>query len=408
MEIFRDFERSDKSSPVRGHAGGLHVSTVKVPHRTTEAFVESARAAGYTFNDDYNGPSQEGVSYLQRSLRNGFRCSAADAFLKPLLGGSNLEVLFHATVKNVQIVNGRATGATFVHKGRSRQVDARNIVLCAGAINSPKILMLSGIGSSEDLARNGIKVVLDRPEVGRNLKEHPVIRLVYRSRVPTYNLSGGLPQKLGILLKFLKHREGPMAVVYEGAAFLRGNNSNSGPEFQLLFAPLGVLGKIGHSVRLAPYPAFMIVLLRSHPRSSGCVRLASNNPNDSPLIECRLLAEEADIDALAEGIEVARNIMSKEPIASLIEMENTPGPTITSRATLAQFIRENTEVAFHPIGTCRMGSDTDAVVGPDLRVRGVENLWIADASIMPDHISANINAACMMIGAKLGRQLSDT
>jgi choline dehydrogenase-like flavoprotein len=161
-------------------------------------------------------------------------------------------------------------------------------------------------------------------------------------------------------------------------------------------------GKIG----LSPYPSFMVVILRSYPSGSGCLRLASGNPKDPPLIECRVLGEQADVDALVRGIKAVREITSTDPIASLIEAHVTPGPAFESDVALGQFVRDNTEVAFHPIGTCRMGVDVDAVVNPDMCVRGTENLWIADASIMPGHISANINAACMMIGIKLGKQLA--
>lgn len=407
MPIFREFETSDQDGPLRGHSGPLHVSTVRHPHAITQAFVQSARAAGYPYNEDYNGRTQEGVSYLQRSVRRGFRSSAADAFLKPLLGRKNFKLLLRAFVEKIETADGQATAVAFLHKGEERRETARRIILCAGAINSPKLLMLSGIGDPEELERHKIDMLINRPAVGRNLREHPHTRVVYRSKIPTCNLTEGLPQRFGIFAKFVRYREGPIAGAYESAAFLSSAPAQPSPDFQILFAPLGVLGRIGGALRLAPFPAFQVAILRSHPLSSGCIRLGSNDPHDPPLIHARLLQEQADVDSMVQGIKTVRQIVGRDPIASLIEGEIEPGLAIESEKSLGQYVRENTEVSFHPIGTCRMGADGDAVVGPDLRVRGVENLWVADASVMPDHISANINAACMMIGAKLGQELTE-
>jgi choline dehydrogenase-like flavoprotein len=404
--IFRDMESSDQIGPWRGDSGPLRVSTVRHPHAITKGFVESVCAAGYTYNEDYNGALQNGVSYLQRSVYKGFRTSSADAFLKPLLGKPNVTLFLNALVEQIEVVNGRAAAVSFYRDGEHRRETARDIILCAGAINSPQLLMLSGIGDAKDLKRHGIEVVIDRPSVGRNLREHPHARMIYRCKIPTCNPTEGFGQKLGIFAKFLRYREGPIAGAYEACAFLSVAPQAPTPDFQLLFAPLGVEGKIGGALRLASYPACQVAILRSHPASSGCIRLASRDPKVGPLIEGRLLAEPADVEAMMRGIELVRHIMRKDPIASLLDCEITPGAEIKDKESLARYVRDNTEVAFHPIGTCRMGIDSEAVLDPNLRVRGTENLWVADASIMPDHISANINAACMMIGAKLGKQLA--
>lgn len=405
MAIFREFETSDQNGPLRGSAGPQHVTTIKHPHVVTEAFIKSACAAGYPFNQDYNGRSQEGVSYMQRSQHRGLRYSAADAFLKPLLGSKNLKLLLNALVERIEVVNGRAVAVSFLYKSKQRRETARDIILCAGAINSPKLLMLSGIGNAKELKRHSIDVVLDRPEVGCNLKDHPLVRLIYRSKIPTYNLTEGFLQKLGIVAKFIRYREGPISAGYESTAFLKTTQTEPVPDIQLYFAPLGYLGKMGGAGRLAPYPSFMICIAKMHPVSNGCIRLATNDPNDPPLIECRLLSDQTDVDTLVRGIGTLRKILRRDPIASLIEAEITPGVAVGSEEALREFVRAQAEVSLHPNGTCRMGVDADAIVGPDLRVRGTDNLWIADASIMPDHISANLNAVCMMIGIKLGKQL---
>lgn len=404
--LFREMEHSDKEGPLRGRSGPLHVTTVKHPHAVTRAFVESAQAAGWPFNDDYNGQTQEGVSYMQRSVRAGLRWSAADAFLKPLIAQGRVEVQLHAQVRRIELARGRAHSVVYSCRGQELQATARDIVLCAGALNSPKILLLSGIGDAQELARHGIQVALDLPGVGQNLIEQPMVSMTHRSRVPTYNLTRGLLQKLQIAAKFLRHREGPVSSAFEATAFLKTLASSKVPDTQLLFFPVGYLVTAEGSYQLASYPAFTTYVIRSHPLSRGQIRLASNDPQHPPLIECQLLAREEDVDALARGVNAVRDIMRAAPIASMIEEETAPGAAISQLQDLREFVRRHAEITFHPIGTCRMGVDANAVVDPFLRVRGIENLWIADASIMPDHISANINAACMMIGTKLGKQLA--
>lgn len=405
IPLFCEIEGSDQKGTLRGRSGPLSVVTVKRPHPVTEAFVQAASAAGLAFNEDYNDRSQDGVAYMQRTVRRGLRCSAADAFLKPHLGKRNLQLRLNALVEKIEVTGGRATAVRFTQQGRRYRETAGDIILCAGAINSPQLLMLSGIGDAAELQRHHIDVVLDRPEVGRNLKEQPVVRLVCRSRIPTYNLTGGLPQKLGFLWKFLRHREGPLSGGYESMAFVKTRPTEPIPDAMLYFAPIGYVGKVGGSGALAEYPGIMIIVAKIYPESSGSIRLASGDPAAFPLIDCPLLAVQADVDTLVRGIETARQLIGRNPIAGLIDSEVMPGMATTSPQALAEFVRSHADISMHPSGTCRMGVDAGAVVGPDLRVQGIDNLWIADASIMPDHISANLNAVCIMIGRKLGKQL---
>lgn len=404
MPIFRELEQSDQRSPLRGRSGPLHVRTVRRPHPLTDGFVESAFAAGHPFNPDYNGATQEGAGYLQFTQRRGLRWSAADAFLRPLVARTNLKLLLNATVERVEISNGRAVGVSFRHRGALHREAARDIVLSAGVINSPKLLMLSGIGDPVELRRHKIDVVLDLPAVGRHLREHPVAELSYRTRIPSYNLTEGLLQKIAIAAKYMRFREGPIAAAYEATAFLKTHPSASMQDIQVFFAPIG-WGVVDGALQLARHPALKICIVRSHSVSSGRVRLSSPDPETPPLIECPLLENEADIDTLARGIQTIRTIMGTQPIADLVEAETTPGQRVEGLRDLHEHLRDHLALACHPIGTCRMGISADTVVDPELRVHGLENLWVADASIMPDHISANINAPCMMIGAKLGKQL---
>jgi len=301
----------------------------------------------------------------------------------------------------------RVTGVVYEREGVLHEAQAKNVVLCAGAINSPKLLMLSGIGDKAALSALGIPVQLDRPSVGQNLIEHPLLNLTYRTKVPSYNPTEGLLQKAIFGLKYLLKRQGPIATVFEATAFLKTQVEAVAPDIQLHFMPAGVARSGDDGPFVLPYPSVTVLLNKNHPLSRGRVRLVNDDPKEAPLIECELLQREEDLETLVRGVSLVRRIMSSAPMADFIEQEIWPGDQHTEDATLKDYIRRNTSLAYHPVGTCRMGIDEDAVVTPDLKVRGIDNLWIADASVMPDLISGNTNAACMMIGEKLGRQLAD-
>lgn len=408
VALYREIEGSDQPGNGRGRDGPLHIATTKRPHAVTERFMQAAQSVGVPFNPDYNDARQDGASYLQRTQRNGLRWSAADAFLKPLSRHRNLKIDLHATVERLEFQNGKVTGVRYNRFGERRKAEGRDVILCAGAINSPQLLMLSGIGPAEELRRHGINVHLDLPGVGQNLKEHPFVRLLYRSRVPTNNLTGGLAQKLAIAAEFAIHREGPIAAGYEAAAFLRTATSELLPDVMLYFAPIGYLGKVGRDAgRLASFPSFMIGVAKMRPESSGRITLRSGDFREAPRIECQLFSAQADIETLVRGVDAARHIVRQRPLAEIVETEVSPGEEARSPSDIADFIRSQAEISAHPIGTCRMGIGPESVVDPTLLVRGTDNLWIADASIMPDHLSANLNAVCIMIGHKLGKYLNN-
>jgi len=406
IPIFRDFETSDQRGPLRGQKGPLHVHTVRRPHAITAAFVQSAVAAGHPLNPDYNGEEQAGVGYAQVSQRKGLRCSSADAFLKPLLGKrEGLQIVLNAWVQRIEMDRGRAVGVSFLKEGSLVRATAGKIILCAGAINSPHLLLLSGVGDCAEIEKHGIRVQNHLPGVGRNLREHPSIRLLYKSRIPTHNLTGGWRQKLAIAANYLRTREGPIAHVFESLAFLKSTPAETVPDVQVHFAPVGHLSE-RDSYSVVSYPSVSLVLNKSYPTGHGRIRLASGEPQTPPLIDCRLLGSDEDVETLVRGIQMIRNIMRTRPIRDLLVEEIVAGPGAASVEALRQFVRNRVQTTFHPVGTCRMGHDEQAVVGPDLQVRGTENLWVADASIMPDLISGNTNAVCMMIGKKLGRELA--
>ena len=404
--LFKDLERSDQPAASRGRSGPLSVRTVKRPHALTSAFLTSAGAAGHKVNPDYNDQSQEGVGLSQLSQRNGLRCSAANAFLKPIARNPALTVWKDCAVERLLVSGGTVVGASVVRNGERQTLSGARFILCAGAVGSPKLLLLSGIGDPDALRSLGIEPVVASPEVGCNLMEHPLVRLLYETKIPSYSPTGGWRQMAGFVAAFLCHRAGPISTPFEGIAFLKSKPDLDTPDVQLHFIPLGVQDGVKHPDPLLKVPSITIYANLSYPSGRGRLTLRSADPAEAPRIESRLLDTDDDVDALGRAIALVREIMSQAPIGEFIDREITPGPQVSGARDLHSYVRENTEIAYHVAGTCRMGSDPGAVVAPDLKVNGLTNLWIADASIMPDLISGNTNATCMMIGMKLGRALA--
>ena len=416
MPLFRALERYEpgyQSPPdytIRGTTGPLHVREVRHCHPLTDAFLQAAQAAGFPRTNDYNGARQEGVGYGQFNQRRGMRLSSADAFLKPALRRKNLQLATGALVHKLVVRGGRVTGVVFECNGVMREIRATKVILCAGTINTPQLLMLSGIGDAKALQSLGIEVVLDRPSVGRNMMEHPLIRPTFRVREPSYSPTEGIWQKAGFAAKFLLHGQGPIATLTEAQAFLRTSAAEPVPDVQMHFSLAGAVYadevKFYKSLKVLPYRSISIFINKSYPLSRGHIRLASADPKTAPLIEPNLLGDHRDVETLVRGIGILRRVVSSPPLAGMVSEEVEPGNRVTSHEALVDYVKARTGLAYHAASTCRMGTDEDAVVSPDLKVRGVENLWIADASVMPHLVSGNINAACMMIGEKLARQLN--
>lgn len=405
LPVFQELEGSDQPSPHRGRAGALSIRTVRRPHELTKAFVRAAQTLGLPFNPDYNAESQEGIGFAQLSQRRGFRCSAADAFLRPVFHKPNLTVLVKALVTRIEFSRGRAVAVHFDKGGRSRRAATHNVVLCAGAINSPQVLMLSGIGPAEELVSKDVKVVRDLPGVGKNLQDQPIISPLYRTRIPSYNLTAGLVQKLKYAAEFLLHGESPIANIFEAAGFLRSTSELLSPDLQVIFSALGYGKKSDGDYFLETIPSVMAHVMLSYPESTGQVSLKSKDPRDPPRIEYSLLGVPGDVMKLIAGLKGIRRIMQAPPIGKLILSEVHPGENVQSDASLEEYVRKCASISFHPIGTCRMGLGPEAVVGPDLGVHGIDKLWIADASVIPKHPNANTNAVCIMVGRKLGKEL---
>lgn len=406
LPLFKELECSDQLGGYRGKSGPLQVRTVRNAHTTTDAFIASACAVGHSFNEDYNGGSQEGVAYAQLSQRRrGFRLSAADAFLRPHLRKANVRLLLNAEVQRIEFRERRATSVLYATGTTQARASGRHIILCCGSINSPKLLMLSGIGDPEELERHGIGVLVKLPGVGQNLRDHPLVVLKYRTRIETYNLTGGIAQKCRFAASFIARGSGPLGHIFESVAFLRSDAREAVPDIQLHFVPLAWGSNEAGEIGLAPYPGVSLYVNKSHSRSQGRIRLASARARDAPLIECRLFDDESDLETLVQGVKTAREIMAMNPVASLLAEELQPGVVASEPRKLRDYIRRSALIANHSVGTCQMGHGQQAVVGPDLKVHGTENLWIADASVMPQHISGNTSSTCMMVGKKLGKHL---
>lgn len=404
--IFRALE-TPMANRARGDDGPLATRQITRPHSTTTAFLRAAEAAGLPILDDYNEGVQEGVALVELTQKRGLRNSAADAFLRPILSRPNLTVRTECTVERVLIDGLRATGAVIRSARGVEEIAARRIILCAGSINTPKILMLSGIGDAAYLRSLGITSVLDNPHVGRNLREHPLVRLQYATHVPTYNDARAPLKALGHAANFLMHGEGPITGVFEAVGFLRSRPDLAGPDLQLHFLPIAIAQDPSGRLASGRRSGVSVYINKSHPESRGELRLASADPNDAPLIAYKLVESDADIETLVDGMAKVQAMMAEPPISDLIVGQISPDFCVTSvsRAAAADFVRQNAEPAYHPSGTCAMGKGNEAVVTPRLQVAGLEGLFVADASIMPDLISGNTNAACMMIGDRLGRWL---
>ncbi|TCT08579.1 GMC family oxidoreductase [Paralcaligenes ureilyticus] len=385
-----------------GGRGELGVSDLKNDHIYCNAWVQAGQQFGLPLNSDFNAATDYGVGAYQLTIRNGWRSSSAVAFLRPAQHRANLTVLTQAHLYRVLFDGTTATGVEWGQNGETRRARAeREVILSAGTIQSPQLLQLSGIGPAALLEEHGIKVVVDAPEVGENLKDHYQARTIVRLKKKlSLNNDVRNPLKLAEMgLEWMFKRSGPLTV---GAGQVGGfakteyaRQDRADMQFNVM--PLSV-DKPG--TPLHDYPGFTASACQCRPASRGRLQIRSADPLAPPRIETRYLSEEIDRSTLAAGVEMLREIYSQPAFRELIDGEVLPGSHRKTRSDLVNFAREAGGTVFHPVGTCRMGSDRDAVVDPTLKVRGVQRLRVIDASIMPEIVSANTNAASIMIGEK--------
>ncbi|MDU8945270.1 GMC family oxidoreductase [Ovoidimarina sediminis] len=387
---------------LRGTDGPLSVQTSRLRREIVDHWVDAAVAAGYRRTEDYNDADQEGVGYFQLTMIGGRRCSSAVAYLRPARGRRNLTVLTDAQTEKVLLDKRRAVGVRARIKGEMTEIRARrDVILSAGAIGSPQILMLSGIGDAADLAPHGIEVSVQLPGVGKNLQDHLQARPVFKTDLSTINVETDNIFKQALIgLRYVLTQTGPMTMAASlGTAFLKTEPHLETPDIQFHIQPFSA-DSPGEGVHR--FSAFTASVLQLRPESAGHLELRSANMDDHPLIHPNYLATDTDCRTIVKGIQVARRIARFEPLKSHVTEEYAPGESVAfddEQATL-DWARRTAVTIYHPTGTCKMGIDDKAVVDPRLRVRGVEGLRVADASIMPQIVSGNTNAPAIMIGEK--------
>jgi len=402
LPLFRRLENSELGDDAwRGREGGLNVSRLRTTHPLGRVFVAAARECGLAYNPDYNGATQEGVAEPQVTQKDGWRWSSARAFLRPAQRRPNLRIETGSVCESLLIESGRCTGIRVRRNGVAVVHRARGeVIVSSGALGSPKLLMLSGIGPAAALQALGIPVVRELAGVGANLQEHCNSLVCADVNVRTYNVETSVPRMARHLGHWLLTGRGPASSPYpHGVAFLRSRPEEPRPDLQMLFGPFAFdFDERG----IIPYtkPAMSFVVNACHPEARGRVRLRSADPLAPPVIEHALLESEQDLRRQVAGCRIARRLLQTAAFRPYVEREFLPGPERQDDAALAEHVRRTSFLGYHPVGSCRMGPDEAAVVTPELRVRGIAGLRVADASIMPRQVAANTNAAAMMIGEK--------
>jgi choline dehydrogenase len=392
----------------RGGDGPLNVSEVSSQlHPLCDNFLSAAQEIGIELNPDMNGNRQDGVGNYQITTHKGQRMSASRAYLWPVMSRSNLTVLKKALASKILIRDKRAYGVEYLKSGKLHKVEARReVILCAGSINSPQLLQLSGIGPKEVLESASVRMIHDSPAVGKNLQDHLGVSYFYKSKVPTLN--DQLRPILGKVyqgIRYILTRTGPLSLsVNQSGGFIRTREGLNKPNIQLYFSPVSYsLESPDKRAMMSPDPfsAMLLGISNCSPRSRGSVWLKSSDPKEQPVIEPNYLSHEDDVKDLFEGVKVLRKLAQTNSFRSVIGDEFRPGPQCQTDEQMIQHIKDTVWTVFHPSSTCRMGPDPKSnVVDSNLKVYGIEGLRVADASIFPSLVCGNINAATIMVGEK--------
>ncbi|MEO7766211.1 MAG: GMC family oxidoreductase N-terminal domain-containing protein [Ferruginibacter sp.] len=415
-EVLPYFKRSECNEkygePFHGKEGPLNVRDAIKRTSLSEAFIQSCELNGIPRNDDYNGDSQTGASFLQFTIKNNQRHSTAKAFLRPVLRRPNLTVQTGCMVKKIIIENGHATGVEVIFKKGDMAVIQCNkeVILSAGAIQSPQVLMLSGIGEASGLKKVGIETKLHLPGVGKNLQDHVWAGVSGASNIPTGNSVLKPLNMARALFQHLLFKKGPLAnSPLEANAFLKSDPSLDRPDIQFHFTPIGMPADYTtdiHDLRtFSKIDGYGILVILIRPASRGSITLRSYNPLDAPVIQPSFLSDPHDMEVLLKGIRIAIEVTNAAPLKRYNPAGvHLPAKPITEE-TLKIHIRKSLETLYHPVGTCKMGKDVMAVVNEKLQVWGIRGLRVADASVMPTIISGNTNAATIMIGEKAAEMI---
>jgi choline dehydrogenase-like flavoprotein len=393
--------RAYRGSPYHGQGGPMNVIFVKRPNPMTPAFLTAMDSLGYHRNEDFNGPDSEGYGPRQGTIANGRRVSTATAYLKPASGRSNLTLLTDTRVTRIRIENRRATGLDVLAPGGSRQLVARReVIICGGAVLSPQLLMLSGIGAEDGLRAAGIDVKQHLPGVGANYHDHLAVGvLLEMSNSESYGISWrAAPRGLANILEYALFRTGPLSSnVFEATGFVRTLPESTRPDVQVVFQAAR------RNTNTFPFPlghGFAINVLNLYPKSRGSVRLASPDPSAAPIVDPQLFSHPDDVATMLRALKIGRRVSQAAAFSRYGATEVQPGPAVQDDGALVEYIRRAASTVHHPCGSCRMGPDANAVVDAELRVHGIEALRVADASVFPSVVGGNTNAAVVMIAEK--------
>ncbi len=406
-DVLPYFRRSESfeggEDAFHGGDGPLNVTNSPMDNPVFERFIEAGRQAGYSVTEDFNGAQQEGFGRYQRTIYRGERWSASFAYLRPVMKDRpNLTVKSTALVSRVVVQGGKATGVEVVSSRGARAElipCGGEVILCAGAVQSPQILMLSGIGPADSLRRHGITPVADVPGVGRNLQDHLDVTVVntLTEKISAYSAQAGL-KKLTVALRYLMSKSGPGADNFlQAGAFLKSREGLDRPDIQLHLLNAMMFD---HGNSPAEGDGFTLHACQLRPESRGTVDLATSDPFDAPLIDPNYLATEEDRRIMRDSVKMCRDICSQPALSSVTGKEVLPGLEVRSDDEIDAFVRAKGETIYHPVGTVQMGVREDAPLDPELRVRGVEGLRVVDASVMPTLIGGNTNAPTIMIAEK--------
>ncbi len=403
LPYFKKAEGNDRlGEPLHSQIGPLRASSIKKPHPLVEAFIKSANQLGVPTTDDFNNLQQEGVGYYQLSTHNGLRCSAAKAYLKPIKSRQNLSIITNAQVSKILFKDLQAVGIEYIQGGSKHQITSqKEIILSAGALQSPQLLQLSGIGPAKLLQKFGIPIIHDSPGVGKNLQDHLQYRLIYElnQNISTNVELSSLMGRIKIGLDWLLFRSGPLSIgINQGGLFTKVMPQSKTPDIQFHLATLSADMAGG---KVHPFPGFTMSVCQLRPESRGYVEIASPDPLTPPKMVANYLATEHDRATSIAAVKFARKIAQTNPLRGLIRREIKP-ERAESDEDLLEFCRNNGATIFHPTGTCQMGPShqKDAVLDCKLRVRGVGGLRVVDCSAMPTLPSGNTNWPAVMMGER--------
>ncbi len=397
LPYYKKSEHNERgANEFHGAGGPLNIADLRCVNPLSHLFVEAATKLGFALNADFNGANQEGVGYFQVTQKNGQRHSAAAAFLKPALQRPNLTVKTHAHVVKLLFERDRAVGVEFVQHGQTGQVRAeREVILCGGVINTPQVMMLSGLGPADHLRALGLPILADLPGVGQNLQDHALIGVEYQCNAP---VSLYKSDSIKNILNYLLFKQGPLTSnVAEAGGFIKTQPGLEVPDIELIFAPTFYMDSGFKNPELH---GFAMGVVLQHPESRGEVRLRSRDPFAAPVIQPNYFAVESDMATVVAAVKVARAILSSQPFDPYRGKEWWPGAEARDDAGIAEHVRRTSETLYHPVGTCQMGQDRLSVVDDRLRVHGMTGLRIVDASVIPIHTTGHTHAPVMMIAEK--------